>query len=117
MSEEENMEKVKRHLVEIRFDTARKQIVCLPHKLFVRPNDVIVWQSENGQPFTLDFGWDSPFPDTFIAFPARAKDMGVMVPESAPEGLYEYFVALYNPRTGLVYTFDPDLIIRGGKGK
>lgn len=115
MSEGGNMEKMKRHVVEIRFDTARKQLVCVPHKLIVRPNDVIVWQSEKGQPFTLDFGWDSPFPEICIAFPARVKDMEVIVPERAPEGLYEYFVALYNPRTGLVYTFDPDLIIRGGK--
>jgi hypothetical protein len=115
MSEEGNMEKVKRHAVEIRFDTALKQIVCVPHKLIVRPNDVIVWQSEKGQPFTLDFGWDSPFPETCIAFPARGKDKEVIVPERAPEGLYEYFVALYNPRTGLVHTFDPDLIIRGNK--
>ena len=109
------MEKMKRHVVEIRFDTARKQLVCVRHKLIVRPNDVIVWQSEKGQPFTLDFGWDSPFPETCIAFPARVKDMEVIVPERAPEGLYEYFVALYNPRTGLVYTLDPDLIVRGGK--
>jgi len=109
------MEKVKRHVVEIGFDTARKQIVCVPHKLVVRKNDVIVWRSANGQPFTLDFGWDSPFSEICIAFPARVKDKEVIVPDGAPEGLYEYFVALYNPRTGLVYTLDPDLIVRGGK--
>ncbi len=100
-----------RHFVDIRFDAARRQILCLPHKLIVKRLDFVEWGCTTGQPFTVDFGWDSPFPE--IAYAAEAKRMKrVAVPRSAPEGRYEYFVALFDPRSGLVYTLDPDMIIR-----
>ena len=89
----------------------------MPHKLIVRKKDVIVWRCEKGHPFTLDFGWDSPLPDICIAVPARMMQREVMVPEDAPAGRYEYFVALYDEETKSVYTFDPDMIIRDKAGR
>jgi hypothetical protein len=114
MSEEGNMEKTEKHVVEIRFDAASRQISCMPHKLIVRKNDVIVWRCEGGHPFTLDFGWDSPFPDFCIVVPAMTRQKEVNVPDDAPAGLYEYYVALYDEGTRSVYTFDPEMIIRRG---
>jgi hypothetical protein len=100
-----------RHLVEIRFDAAKRQIFCLPHKLIVKRRDSIAWRCATDQPFAVDFGWDSPLSE--ISYSVEAKrGMTVSVPEDAPEGRYEYLVALFDPTTGLVYTFDPDMIIR-----
>jgi hypothetical protein len=108
MSEEGNMAK---HRVEIRFDAAGPQIICVPHKLIVKKRDVVEWRCVTEQPFTVDFGWDSPFPEISFSVPA-GKTKEASIPADAPEGRYEYFVALYDPKTRLVYTFDPDMIIR-----
>ena len=89
-------------------------VICTPHKLIAAKGQSIEWECETRQPFTIDFNWESPFKE--MAFHARAGEkIKASIPEVAPEGYFAYFVAIYDKSTGKVYTFDPDLIIRGGR--
>lgn len=109
MPEEGNMA---RHAVRIGFDPRKRQIICMPHRVIAKKRDSVQWECVTGQPFTVDFGWDSPFVP--ISFPARAREKrGASIPVRALEGRYEYFVALYDAKSGLVYTLDPEMIVRG----
>ncbi len=101
----------KKHEVKISFDAALKQIVCVPQTLIAKRLDSVEWECVSGQPFTLDFGWDSPFSETSFPVPARAKKEA-KIPGDASQGQYKYSVAIYDEASKLVYTLDPDLIIR-----
>jgi hypothetical protein len=102
----------KKYEVKIRFDTDLAQIVCVPHTLIVKKLDSVEWECVTGQPFTLDFGWGSPFSETSFPVPAKAKKEA-QIPDDARQGQYKYSVAIYDEASKLVYTLDPDLIIRG----
>ncbi len=100
-----------KHMVEIRFDAGGPEIVCSPHRLVAKKGEAVEWRCAGNQPFTVDFGWDSPFPE--VAFPVHGgKTKEAVIPGDAPEGQYEYFVAIYDANSGLVYTLDPEMIVR-----
>ena len=101
-----------KHMVQIDFDQkGGKRITCTPHRLYVKKLDEVEWVCRQGVPFTLEFGWDSPLAE--ISYRARAGEPAAApVPADAPEGMYEYLIALYDQTSGLIYTLDPDMIIR-----
>lgn len=101
----------KKYDVKIKFDTDLAQIVCVPHTLRVKQLDSVEWECVTGQPFTLDFGWGSPFSETSFPVPAKAKKQA-QIPDDAADGQYKYSIAIYDEATKLVYTLDPDLIIK-----
>lgn len=101
-----------KHIVRIDFDQeGGKGITCTPHRLYVKRLDEVEWVCRQGVPFTLEFGWDSPLAE--ISYRVKARDRAtVPVPAGAPEGMYEYLIALFDEKSGLIYTLDPDMIIR-----
>ena len=100
-----------RHLVKLSQDK-EGNVICTPHKLIALKGQVIDWECETEQPFTVDFNWESPFNE--VAFQAKAGEkINASIPDLAPEGYFTYFVAIYDRRRGKVFTLDPDLIIRG----
>ena len=98
--------------VEISFK-AGSQIVCKPDEVIAskRERDSVEWECVTGQPFTVDFGKDSPFPDAPFHVPAKTKK-DAQIPANAPEKTYKYSVSLTDPKTGLVHVLDPTMIIR-----
>lgn len=95
----------------ISFVAKGSKIECDPLSFVALRGDVIEWQCVTGQPFTVEFGWKSPFPE--VSYPA-AKGMIVKleVPPKAANGQYKYTVAVFDEKSGKVYTLDPDMIIR-----
>jgi hypothetical protein len=101
---------IKKHTVKLRLEKDGN-VICTPHKLIAVKGQSIEWECEPRQPFTVDFSWESPFKD--MAFQARAGEkIKISIPDVAPEGYFEYFVAIYDKSTGKIFTFDPELIIR-----
>jgi hypothetical protein len=96
------------HTIRISFDG---QIVCLPNSVAVKNLDDIVWECGTGQPFTVDFWKRSPFTEKPRPA-AAAKKIKARIKGDAAADVYEYLVALYDKSSGLVFTLDPDLIIR-----
>ena len=94
----------------IRLDPRTHGVECSPHKLYVKRGDRVTWECE-GRPFTLDFGWDSPLDEVGYRAPEGGRIV-VSIPRDAPEGLYPYVVALFDRVSGLVYAYDPDMIVR-----
>jgi len=86
-------------------------IVCSPHRVYVERGADVEWLCPGGHPFAVDFGWNSPF--SAVSFSAqKGGSTKVAVPNGAAFSKYEYFVALYDASTGLVYTLDPEMIIK-----
>ena len=90
---------------------AGSQIVCEPNRVVVKIREFVVWNCVTEQAFTVDFGTDSPFPDTPFHVPAKAKKEA-QIPANASAKTYKYSVALYDSKTGLVHVLDPEMIVK-----
>ncbi len=87
------------------------QIECQPLSQLALRREDIEWQCVTGQPFTVDFGWKSPFPE--VSYSAeKGKTVKLQIPPNAVNGQYKYTVALFDEKSGKVYTLDPEMIIR-----
>ncbi len=99
------------HTVSISFDG---HIVCVPNRAAAKNLDDIVWVCETGQPFAVEFGKKLPFTGKPRPAAAAKKIKATIKGDAAGENeeVYEYIIALYDKSSGLVFTLDPDLIIR-----
>jgi hypothetical protein len=90
------------------------QNVCAPKSVKAKNLDDIVWECETGQPFAVEFGKELPLTGkprpAAAAKKIKAKIKGDAAGEK--EKVYEYIIALYDESSGLVFTLDPDLIIK-----
>jgi hypothetical protein len=101
----------KKHKVRLDLDIENKTLNCTPHSLVAIKGEGVIWECSTGDAFTIDFGWDTPLPDTCYQAPARQR-IEVTIPSGDQEGPYKYIAAVCSAKTGLVYLLDPDLIIR-----
>jgi len=101
----------KTHKVRLDLDIGNKTLNCTPHSLVTIKGDAVIWECSKGDAFTIDFGWDTPLPETRYQAPL-GKRIEVTISSGDQEGPYKYIAAVYSARTGLVYLLDPELIIR-----
>lgn len=82
----------------------------------VYPGETIVWtcKTEKKGPFTVHIGWDSPFKECFF-HSKNGEPIKVTVPEDAASGYYTYMIAVLVD--GIIYTDDPQLIVKRPDGK
>ncbi len=103
-------------VISIAVDPAgEKKLVFSPNEIVTKRkrNEMIVWSSESGKAFALNFGWASPFEE--MSYHAKpGKDIRLPIDIAAEPGKYKYFVAVFDDSDGQVVTADPDLIIRKG---
>ncbi len=99
------------HTVTISFDGHN---VCAPKSVTAKNLDDIVWDCETGQPFAVEFGKKLPFTGKPRPAAAAKKIKAAIKGDAAgeEEEVYEYIIALYDKSSGLVFTLDPDLIIK-----
>ena len=90
----------------------QKSIVCTPHKLIIRKSipETIIWECSGYEVFTIDFGWQSPFPE--MSYPAQRGRIILPIKADFPEGRFPYFIAVLDGESHQIITSDPDLIIR-----
>jgi hypothetical protein len=100
-------------LVKIEFDktSPQKSLVCTPHKFVTRKSfpETITWVCPGYKIFTIDFGWNSPFPE--MSYSTIDGRISQAIGKEFPEGRFPYFIAVLDGDNQII-TIDPDLIIR-----
>jgi hypothetical protein len=97
----------KTHNVTITLDD--DQIKCAPRRLFVDPNDSIVFKCADKSPFAIHFHPLSPAEK--IRYRSGSENqLTAKILENAAPGRYEFFIALCDKKND-IWTDDPDIII------
>ena len=78
---------------------------------FVRRGETIEWICDGEGFFAVHIGWNSPLEKGRYRN-GQGKRISAHVPKDAPKGRYEYFVAVFDPRSEQVWTDDPEFIIK-----
>lgn len=96
------------------------RIICDPPLVETRYQDKVQWVCEQGYPFTVHFGWNSPLDQ--IYYPAEIKEekeisltcqaIVIRNAEIAGHQLIKYFVAVYVKCQNKVLTLDPELVVK-----
>jgi plastocyanin len=81
----------------------------------ILPGDTVIWKCMRTAkgPFTVHIGWDSPFKECFF-HSKNGEDIKVTLPLDAEPGYYRYMLAVLVD--GIIYTDDPELIVRRPRG-
>jgi hypothetical protein len=90
------------------------------YRLRVKPNDKVSWQMKPGsaQHATVLFIRDTPLVDVnnsnnpLFAVDSLNAVVGSVEPDAS--GIYEYYVAVFDPATNKTYTDDPKIIVGSG---
>jgi hypothetical protein len=90
------------------------------YRLNVKPNDKVSWQMKPGstQHATVLFIRDTPLVDAsnnnnpLYAVDSLNAVVGSVEPDAS--GIYEYYVAVFDPATNKTYTDDPKIIVGSG---
>lgn len=84
----------------------------------LKTGEQVIWVCKNNIPFTVHFGWDSPFEKgvyiaqkvddrTYMTEPAVVRKS---IPISATSVPYKYFIAAYIREFDFVVTYDPRIL-------
>ena len=74
----------------------------------------IIWVCEQGYPFAVQFGWDSPLEETMYRNEPKSTVAEGVIMSDAAYGQFKYFVAVCVE--GRLLTVDPDIIVRRRRG-
>lgn len=74
----------------------------------------IVWICEQGYPFAVQFGWDSPLEEMMYKNEPKSSIAEGVIMSDAAYGQFKYFVAVCVNEQML--TLDPEIIVRRRRG-